>query len=355
MSQLKMGVIGVGALGRHHARILAGLDGVELVAVADSSPERGKPVAEAAGCEWIADYRELLDKVEAVSVAVPTFAHKEVAIECIQRGIPMMMEKPLAGNLADAREIAELADEKGVTLQVGHIERFNPATITARALCGEPKYLRSTRTSPFPFRSMDISVIHDVMIHDLDLILEMTQSHPEHVEAFGVTLFGTHEDCVQAHVVFENGCVADITASRLAPEFTRSLQIWSSTGCVAVDFNARQVKRYRPGAELLRGPSPVDRAMQPGANIDELKQQVFGSFIEIDEPEIPAADALTAELAHFANCVKTGKTPDCDGWKAVAALDLADRIQRSVRTHAWGRGQVGPNVLPMDVPLRRAA
>lgn len=352
---MKLGVIGVGALGRHHARILAGMDGATLVAVADSSEERGRAVASAHGCEWLDDYRDLLPRVDAVTVAVPTFAHKEVALECLAAGVPMMMEKPLAANPDDAREIAERAEEAGLTLQVGHVERFNPATRVARTVCGVPNYIRSARVSPFSFRSTDISIVHDLMIHDLDLILELVDAPLRRVEAFGVALFGQHEDAVQAHLVFDNGCIADVTASRICPTAGRTMQVFSSAGCVDVDFTARTVKNYRPGAELFRGPSPVERSLVPGADVEALKQKVFGTFIEIDEPPVPEADALTNELAQFVKCVRTGAKPECDGWKAVAALELADRIVQSVRSHNWGRGLVGPHVVSPDLPVRKAA
>ncbi len=352
---LNVGVIGVGALGRHHARIFAALDGARLVGVADSSESRGRAVAETHGCEWFPDYRELLSRIDAVSIAVPTFAHREVAFECLSRGIPMMMEKPLAGNLRDAREIAELAEETGVVLQVGHVERFNPATRAARSLCGSPRYIRSSRVSPFSFRSTDISIVHDLMIHDLDLILELVDSPPTRIQAFGVALFGEHEDAVQAHLTFENGCIADVTASRVCPVAARTMQIWSSTGCTDVDFTARTATRYSPGEALRNGLSPVQQALQPGADVEALKARVFGEFIEIERADVPADDALTAELAHFVACVRTGKTPECDGWKAVDVLELADRIQQSVRAHQWERGVIGPHVLQRSAPQRKSA
>ena len=358
MSNLKIGVIGVGALGRHHARILAGLDGVELVAVADSVEANGRAAAEAWSCEWFANYREMLNKVEAVSIAVPTFAHREVAEACLSHNLPMMMEKPLAGNLSDARDIAEEADARGVTLQVGHVERFNPATQVALDLVDSPKYIRSQRISPFSYRSTDISIVHDLMIHDLDLILAANDSPVKHVQAFGIALFGDQEDAVQARLVFENGCIADVTASRISPVAGRDMQLWSAAGCIAVDFTTREVKQYKPGEALLNGPSPVELAKQPGADIEQLKDQVFGHFIEVAEADVPDSDALTAELAHFVDCVKTGKTPLVNGWTAVRALELADQIQQSVANHSWNGkadGVQGPFVLNRDDHKRKAA
>lgn len=348
MKKLKVGVIGVGALGRHHARILAGLADVELVAVADSSEERGREAAANWGCQWFADYHELLPLVDAVSIAVPTFAHLEVAKACIAHDLPMMMEKPLAGNVDDARTIVDLAHEKGLILQVGHVERFNPATVTATALCRNPKYIRSERLSSFSFRSTDISIVHDLMIHDLDLILNLCQSPVTHIQAFGISLFSEYEDAVQARLEFENGCIADVTASRINPTAGRVMQIWSENGCITVDFTSREVKKYTLGAELLAGESPVELATQPGADIAQLREDVFGRFISVQQAEVKDADALTAELSHFVKCVQTNSMPLVNGWTALKALEVADRIQQAVAGHVWNPAAgspVGPRIL----------
>lgn len=358
MNDLKVGVIGVGALGRHHARILAGIEGVELVAVADSHEVNGKAAAGSWGCQWFADYRELLPLVEAVSIAVPTFAHLEVAKECIAHDLPMMMEKPLAGNVDDARTIVDLASEKGLILQVGHVERFNPATVTATALCRNPKYIRSERLSSFSFRSTDISIVHDLMIHDLDLILNLCQSPVKNIHAFGISLFGEPEDAVQARLEFENGCIADISASRINPTAGRAMQIWSESGCVTVDFTTREVKRYSPGAELLVGASPVEMAFQPGADLAQLREDVFGRFISVQEAEVSEADALTAELTHFVQCVQTNSTPLVNGWTALRALELADQIRQAVAQHAWSPvpgSLVGPRILKPSINTDKKA
>ena len=357
MNNLNVGVIGVGALGRHHARILAGLQSVNLVAVADSSEERGRVVAESSGCEWFSNYIEMLDEVDAVSVAVPTFAHKSVALECLSRGIPMMMEKPLAGRVAEAREIVELAESKNVTLQVGHVERYNPAAVAAFPLCENPKYIRSERLSSFSFRSTDISIVHDLMIHDIDLVLSVNDSHVVNVQAFGIALFGDLEDVVQARITFENGCIADLTASRVSPVAGRSMQVWSPTGCVTVDFTTRDVKHYRVGSTLREGLSPVQLAMQPGADVEQMKQNVFGHYIEIDEPTVTDQDALTAELAHFVDCVTNDKTPLVNGRTALRALEVADQIREQVQSHAWTNhsgGPIGPQVISREASKKAA-
>ena len=173
MSDLKVAVVGVGALGRHHARILSEMAGVDLLAVAEKNPKTGLAVAEKCRTRWVLDYRELFDEADAVVVAVPTTHHLAVASEFLERSIPVLVEKPLAATLEQASQLVELADENNTLLQVGHIERFNPATRAAWRICGPPRYIRSERLSTYAFRSTDIGVVHDLMIHDLDLILDL--------------------------------------------------------------------------------------------------------------------------------------------------------------------------------------
>ena len=187
-----MAVIGVGALGRHHARILSELPEVDLVAVADSRIEQGQEVAAKCRSKWFADYRELVDsgRVDAVSVVVPTTAHRNVAGEFLTAGIPVLVEKPLAASVAEAQTLVDLARDNQALLQVGHIERFNPAFQAARSRIDQPKYIRAERTSTYTFRSTDIGVVHDLMIHDIDLVLALVQCPLRSVEAFGVTVMG---------------------------------------------------------------------------------------------------------------------------------------------------------------------
>lgn len=358
MSSMRVGVVGVGALGRHHARILSELPGVELVAVADAHAERGREVAAKHSARWVADYRQMLPDVDAVSVVVPTVAHLAVAADFLRAGIPVMMEKPLAHNLEAARAIVELADRHGTLLQVGHIERFNPAWQAAQAWCSSPKYIRMERTSGFTYRSTDIGVVLDLMIHDLDLVLSLNRCPLRHVEAFGVSIMGQHEDAAQARLVFANGCIADLIASRISPTVQRSAQIWTPSGCVSIDLQQRKVQRHTPSAALLFGDSPIEQASRPDANLEALKADVFGKLIEIQELTVTPGDALTAELSSFLNCVETGHNPLVDGAQALAAMEAADRVLTSIATHSWEgtqAGAVGPQVLRLPPTHRKAA
>lgn len=361
MNRLRVGVIGVGALGRHHARILSELDGVQLVAVADSHTERGKEVAAKHQSRWVADYRELLDKqlVDAVSVAVPTLAHRAVAGAFLEQGIPVLVEKPLAGNVTQARELVDLAARKHVLLQVGHIERFNPAFQAAEKIIVAPKYLRCERTSTYTFRSTDIGAVLDLMIHDIDLVLSLVKSPLRDCQAFGVGVMGKNEDAVQARLHFENGCIADLTASRINPVQSRSMTAWSANGCVTVDMHQREVKRFQPGDALRHGPAPLERAAQPGADLEALKKEVFGQFIQTETIPVMSGgpDALTQELAEFVHCVMSGESPHVTGQQAYAAMTVADRVLKQVAAHQWdghAHGAVGPYPLGAST-VRKAA
>jgi len=355
MTRLKIAVVGVGALGRHHARILADLDSVDLIAVAEPNIEIGRSVAETCECAHLSDFHDLLDDVDAVTVAVPTSAHLAVAGDCLRAGLPVMVEKPIAGTLDDAALLVDLADRNNVVLQVGHVERFNPAVKAAFGQIDRPRYLQIERLSPFAFRSTDIGVVHDLMIHDLELVLALVESPIRNVEAFGVSLMGGHEDSVQARIAFANGCIADISASRVHPEPRRVLTSWSASGCVHVDLHSRQMKTFRPSAALLTGPSPLELAAAPGADVEQLKQKVFGEFITVRKPDISDADALTDELQHFVECVQNGCSPLVGGPEALRAMVAADQVLASVNSHLWdghAQGARGPHARR---PNRRAA
>lgn len=343
----RVAVIGVGALGQHHARILAGMPDVELTAVVDARAEQGQAVAERLGTDFLSTIDEVLDRVDCVSIAVPTDYHRNVAEQFLLSRIPVMVEKPLAANLNDAQHLVKVADARNTLLQVGHIERFNPAFTSASELIKNPKYIRCERVSPFSFRSTDIGVIHDLMIHDLDLALDLVDSEVKEVTAFGANVMGTLEDAVQARLRFRNGCIVDFTASRISPAAHRTMQVWSESGCTTIDFTSRHVAHYAPSDQLLHGVSPVEQAACSTTSVEKLKQEVFGKIITRHEPDCSDEDALTAELTEFIECVRTGSDPRVDGHTALKALRVAARIQTSVDNHEWDgtpTGRVGPEL-----------
>ncbi len=357
MKPLRYLVVGVGALGRHHARIAQSLDGVELVAVAEPDSKQGKMVADDLGTRWVGDYRQVIDSVDAASIVVPTTLHRRITAEFIDRGIAVLVEKPLARNAQEGRALVAAAESTGTSLQVGHIERFNPAFQELAARVTAPKYMRAERFSPYAFRSMDISAVHDLMIHDIDLVLTLASSPVVAVDAFGMCVLGGHTDVVQARLKFANGCVADLAANRVNPDFRRTLQVWSAGGCVTADLQTREVTHHRPSDRLLRGDLPHTLALQPGADIPALKAAVFGEFIETETPAIEDCDQLTAEIGHFVECVRTGRTPRIDGRAGLAALEVAEQITDCVASHAWNgdaAGPIGPHV-GHTAPVSKAA
>lgn len=353
MTRLRMAVVGTGALGRHHARILSGLEQVELVAVADTNAVAGQEVASKCATRWVADHREITARVDAVVVAVPTFAHRAVAGDFLRCGVPVLVEKPICSTLDEAKQLVELAGQRAAVLQVGHIERFNPAFRAALPILGCPKYIRSERFSTYTFRSTDIGVVHDMMIHDLDLVQSIVRAEVERVEAFGITIMGGHEDSVQARVVFEDGCVADFSTSRVSPIARRTMQVWSDAGCSHLDLGSRDVTHFTAGEPLKFGTPPVERARQPQADLEQLKSDVFGTFVRVSRPTVRPCDQLTDELLSFIECVRTGGSPVVDGREALKSMELADRILNSAASHRWDahrKGIVGPTT---EIPQPR--
>ncbi len=323
---VRVAVIGVGALGRHHARILANMEGVNLVGVADPNRSQAETVAEQHQTKAVTDYTELLDECDAVSIVAPTLLHHKIAIDCLSRGKDTLIEKPLTANVEQAHDLVEAAKQHGRIIQVGHIERFNPAfELLCESMTSVPRYIRAERLSPFAFRSMDIGAIHDLMIHDIELILELTGAMPISVDAFGARLMGAHEDMAQARLTFPDGCVADITASRVNPEPKRCVSVWTSTEAVHADLHIREVTCSRPTQELLQGPAMESR-LRAGEDVALLREQVFGHFIESEKTKAADTDALTAELQDFVNCVRHRTQPRVDGTAGLRAVQVAELV-----------------------------
>jgi predicted dehydrogenase len=260
----------------------------------------------------------------------------------------VLVEKPLTANVEDGALLVRLAREHSVPLQVGHVERFNPAFQMLADKVGSPKYIRCERVSPYAFRSMDIGAVHDLMIHDIELTLSLVGEAPCKVEAFGVSLVGGSEDCVQARLTFPGGCIADLTANRVAPAASRLLQCWSDKGCAIADLNARSVSVFSPGEPLLRGELPFELVQQGLAAPAELKPEIFTRFINHETCQASNADALTAELQSFLDCVRTGQTPLVSGAQGLAALKVAEQLLQAIAFHRWdgaSPGRCGPHAL----------
>jgi predicted dehydrogenase len=353
-SPLRLGVVGVGHLGRHHARILAGLEGVRLVAVADARADQARAIAEPLGAEAFDDPRALLDRVDAVSIAVPTVLHHRIASLFLDSGIPALVEKPIASTVAEAEDLVRRADRAGVALAVGHIERFNPAYEALQAAGWSPRFLNAERLGIYTFRSTDIGVVHDLMIHDIDLVLSLVRSPVAAVEAVGVPVFGVTEDVAEARITFESGTVATLRASRASDQAVRKLDLWAREGAAYLDFATRQATFTRPSDQLLAGDlglSQVDLS-KPA----EIKSHVFGALLHTQSvPPAEGPDQLTRELADFVAAVRDGTSPRVGGVDGLRALRLADQIVAGLQAHRWDRPTTGESAIPAPKLLGRPA
>jgi predicted dehydrogenase len=252
---LRVAVIGVGHLGRHHARILSSLEGAQLVAVADTAADRAAEAAAATGARAVTDFRELFGQVDAVTVAVPTELHRDVALPFLQQGIAVLVEKPMARSVEEADELLEAARASGATLGVGHTERYNPAVAAVLPLVTSPKFIEVHRLGVFPDRSLDIDVVFDLMIHDLDIILALVRSDVESIEAVGVPVLTPRYDIANARLRFASGCIANVTASRISRERVRKIRFFQPDAYISIDYAAQEVEGWRlvPTSSAPRG------------------------------------------------------------------------------------------------------
>jgi predicted dehydrogenase len=346
MSRLRVGVVGVGHLGKEHARILADLPSVELVGVADPNAAQVEAVAQRCGTRAFRDHHHLVPLVDAAVIVAPTSHHCAIAIDFLRRGVPLLVEKPMAQTVRQAEEMIALAGRHQTFLQIGHIERFNPAFEELLRHPLRPKFITCERYSGFSGRSTDIGVVLDLMIHDLDLVLTLVQAPVRTVEALGVAVLGGNEDLAQARVTFTNGCVAELKASRVHPTPVRTMHVFGPEGFVGVDFAHRHLMLMQP-AELIQQ-RRLDSRHLDAAMRASLKAELFGRYVQIQELDCNAGDQLTRELQEFIHCVQTGQRPRVEGAAGKEALALAGRILDSLRAHVWEGtgGPAGPWHLP---------
>lgn len=335
---LDVGVVGVGHLGGFHARIWAQHPGARLVCVADADPGRARALAAELSCEAV-DPSELVERgLRAVSVAVPTVAHAEVAVPLLERGIACLVEKPLAKDLADADRILAAARRGGAALSVGHVERFQPGVRQVRALGLRPRFIECHRLSTFSFRSLDVGVVHDLMIHDLDLVLAlMGDAKVESLDASGGKILTDAEDMASAHLVFSDGARANVTASRVSLSPMRRFRMFSPSSYVSLDFtkNYGLMVRKGPGWEAGREKLRTLDARELG-ELAKRSDFVTGDMLEVSELELAGQERpLQAELDSFLCSVRDGTPPEVGGEDGRRALELAERIATEIRGQGW--------------------
>lgn len=306
MKKLKCAVIGTGYLGKFHAEKYASLPDCELVAVVDTNEIAAKTVAEKFGAQAFTDYKSLLGKVDAVSIVVPTTLHHVVSRDFLNAGAHVLVEKPITVTVAEADELIAIAKEKALILQVGHLERFNPAVLGLDKE-EKPLFIESHRLSPFNPRANDVSVVLDLMIHDIDIILALVDSEVERIDASGTPVLTQGTDIANARLTFKNGCVANVTASRISLKMERKMRMFKPNSYVSVDFQNRVLVKHRTGK----------KEMFPGIPEIETEESVFES-----------GDALLEEIKHFVNCIHTGENPLVSGEAGKRALETTIQITR---------------------------
>ncbi|MCA9248405.1 MAG: Gfo/Idh/MocA family oxidoreductase [Planctomycetales bacterium] len=354
MEPVRLAVVGAGHLGRIHARLATQLEDAQLVAVVDSNEAARTAVAADTGAEPLEDYRQIIGSVDAAIVATPTVTHRKIAGELLQAGIHTLVEKPIAADVQEADELVAIAQRSGAVLQVGHVERFNPALGRVLPELNEPKFISCTRISGYPFRSTDIGVVCDLMIHDLDVVLSLNRCQVAKVEAMGVAVLGKHEDAANARVTFENGCIVDLTASRLSYRAERSMQVWTPSTFASVDFGMRTTTVVRPSETILQRRFQVERLTPEEQNY--YKQHFFEELLVKDAIEGAEGNALLEEQRDLVRSIRSGGSPRVTGSHGRDALALAEQILSAIEHHEWdGRadGRVGPMAALMPAPILR--
>ncbi len=301
---IRFGVIGAGKIGTFHTRTLAKMKGVTLVGVCDPDSMRAQKLAWEHNCTPYTKPEELVGQVDAVIVAAPTPLHHKIGMYCLEHGVHTLVEKPIAVTMEEARDLIQAAARRNLVLQVGHVERFNPAVVEAVKYIKEPRFITITRQGPYDGRMAHISVVLDLMIHDLDLLYTLVPSEVVHVEAVGLSVFSPHDDIANVRIHFANGTIADVTASRASFERARFMHVFQADGYVSVDFMNARVKTYRKD-------KPVVSSMND---------------LTVSYPKVEKQLPITAEIIHFMDCIRTAKTPAPSGEKGSKALQLALRI-----------------------------
>ena len=316
MDAIRVGVVGVGYLGKFHAEKYFGMPNVRLVGVADTNRARAEEVANRFGCRAFVDYRELLGSIEAVSVVVPTDSHYSVGLDFLNHDVDVLIEKPMTTTLEQADELIGVAESRGRILQVGHLERFNPAVLALKDLIDHPMFIEAHRLSVFKDRSTDVSVVLDLMIHDIDIILNIVNSEIQSIHAAGVPVICEHVDIANVRLQFESGCVANVTASRISTKNQRKIRLFQKDAYMAVDFASREIT-------LIRRNENHSDSLVPGTDFQQL------CFSE--------TDVLEDELTSFIQAVQTRNAPEVSGHagrKALAvALDIMNQVDMAIKQY----------------------
>lgn len=330
--KIRMALIGAGKMGSLHAKVLSKLPDVSLVAIVDKDLSRAQALADKYAAKAAGDVAEIIGQVDAATIAASTSAHLALAEQLLPHRIPLLIEKPLAASAQEGRRIVELAQQYQVIVAVGHSERCNPVVQAMKRLDIEPMFIEANRVSPYPFRSMDVGVVLDVMIHDIDIVLSLANSALVKVDAVGVNVIADHEDICNARLFFQNGCVANITASRLALKTERKVRIFSRQAYLSLDF-------YRKEGLVIKADKNINivewiRQRQQEKTFD-FSQVNWTQLLHIEQLPIENTEPLAVEQQAFLNALRGQGRPEVTAAEGLAALECAEQILHSVRQHQW--------------------
>ncbi len=339
-TKVRTAVVGAGKMGSIHAKVYAQLSQSELVAVVDVDAGRAKSLAEQYNCRAYSDCIDLLGKVDAVTIATPTVTHLQLAKIFIKNNIAVLVEKPLAANVKEGTKIVELAKKKGSVVAVGHSERCNPVAQAMKRLNIEPKFIEANRISPYPFRSTDVGVVLDVMIHDIDIILSLAASKVKRVDAVGISVVGEKEDICNARVVFTNGCIANITASRLALKTERKVRVFSRQAYLSVDYlkKSGMIIKADPNINVVKWINE-----HKAAGDFNLTTVNWPDLLHIEQLQIDDKEPVRLQQEAFLRAVTDRQfMPEVSAEEGLAALQCAEKILASIEKNKWDEG-IGEN------------
>ena len=355
MSKLRIAVVGTGHLGRIHAKLLQQVDGVELIGLSDPLESARQRAAELFGVDAYADYRQLIEQSDAVVIATPTDTHTEVAETFLKAGKHVFVEKPLTISGRDADRLVMIAAKNRLTLQVGHVERFNPAFVAIEEIGTEVKYVEAVRASSFPGRCLDVGVVLDLMIHDLDLVLSMTQAAVSSIHSSGLSVVSDHEDIAEARLEFECGLVANLKASRISPTPARSMQVFGAHGFAEIDFGQPAISVVQPCKEICD--RSFDLSME-AENPLTYASTLFSQRMKCETIELQPRNAILDELHDFAISIQTGVPPTVDGVAGARAVNIAEQILATLEEKCWyedaERNEIGPHAIARESILQRS-
>jgi predicted dehydrogenase len=333
MTKIRTAVVGAGKMGGIHAKVLSKLANSELVAIVDSEAERAEKIAAKHKCQHFTDPKELIGKVDAVTISAPTIYHKELAEIFITNGIHVMIEKPLAASLEEGQAIVDLAKKHNVVAAVGHSERCNPVVQAMKRLNIEPKFIEAHRISPYPFRSTDIGVVLDVMIHDIDIILAFANSDVVRTDAVGINVIEENEDICNARIYFANGCVANVTASRIALKTERKIRVFSRQAYLSLDFFKKTgtIIKADPNLNIIE----MIREKKKVGALDLLKMK-WNDMLHVENLDIDDREPLRVEQESFLAAIgDSDKSPEVTAVEGLKAMNCAKMILESIKEHKW--------------------